>query len=138
VKKFIAIIACTIFLAGCEADELEAIADRASATGSLESSSSLIEQYYYIQKYNASAQQTLVAQANGSEIVHRSKRKLPKYVAVSTVRDARSKGKASVMIFDTMTQQVVGTNVYDIPSNPKENDQIKSDQLTVPFERPNG
>jgi Tfp pilus assembly protein PilE len=56
--KIIAIIAGTICLAGCERDELEAIADRASVTGSLESSSSLIEQYYYIQKYNASAQQT--------------------------------------------------------------------------------
>jgi hypothetical protein len=135
--KIITIIACIIFLAGCEQDELEAIADRASATGSLESSSSLIEQYYYIQKYNASAQQTQVAQANGSEIVHRSGRKLPKYVAVSTERDARSKGKASVMIFDTKTEQLVGTNVYDLASKPKENDQIKSDQLTVPFERPN-
>jgi hypothetical protein len=137
VKKIIAIIAWTIFVAGCEEDELEAIADRASATGSLESSSSLIEQYYYIQKYNASAQQTLFAKANGSEIVHHSKRKLPKYVAVSTVRDARSKGKASVMIFDTATRQIVGTNVYDLASEPKEKDQIKSDQMTVPFERPN-
>jgi hypothetical protein len=136
-KKIIPIIACIISLAGCEQDELEAIADRASATGSLESSSSLIEQYYYIQKYNASAQQTQVAQANGSEIVHRSGRKLPKYVAVSTARDARSKGKASVMIFDTKTDQLVGTNVYDLAIKPKENDQIKSDQLTAPFERPN-
>jgi hypothetical protein len=138
VKKIIAIVACTALFAGCEVDELEAIADRASATGSLESSSSLIERYYYIQKYKASAQQTLVAQENGSEIVHRSKRKLPKYVAVSTAPDARSKGKASVMIFNTTTEQVVGKNVYDLAGKPKENDQIKSDQLTVPFERPNG
>jgi hypothetical protein len=41
------------------------------------------------------------------------------------------------MIFDTKTEQIVGTNVYDLASKPKENDQIKSDQLTVPFERLN-
>jgi len=138
VKKIIAIIACTIILAGCEEDELEAIADRASATGSLAASSSLIEQYYYIQKYQASSQQTQVAMENGADIVRHAKRKLPKYVAVSTVQDTRSKGKAAVMIFDTTTSQVVGTNVYDISSKPKENDEIKSDRLTVPFERPNG
>jgi hypothetical protein len=37
VKKIIAFIACSILFAGCEQDELEVIADRASATGSLES-----------------------------------------------------------------------------------------------------
>lgn len=130
------IIACAVLLSGCEEDELESLADRASATGSLETSSSVIEQYYYIQKYEASAQQVSIAQENGSELVHRAKRKLPKYVAVSTAPDARSKGKASVMIFDTITQQVAGSNVYDLASQPKNNDEINSDQLTVPFERP--
>jgi hypothetical protein len=134
-KKEIAIIACTLPFAGCAQDQLEALADRASATGSLESSSAVIEHYYYIQKYEASAEQTLVAQRNGSELVHHAMHKLPKYVAVSTVRDARSKGKASVMIFDTTTQQVKSKSVYDIAHNPKDNDQIKSDQLTVPFEK---
>jgi hypothetical protein len=130
------IFACAILLSGCEEDELESLADRASATGSLETSSSVIEQYYYIQKYEATAHQVSIAQENGSELVHRSRRKLPKYVAVSTAPDARSKGKASVMIFDTVTEQVAGSNVFDLASQPKNNDEIKSDQLTVPFERP--
>jgi hypothetical protein len=41
------------------------------------------------------------------------------------------------MIFDTTTEQIVGNDVYDLASKPKENDQIKSEKLTVPFERPN-
>ena len=137
-RKGITIIACTVLLAGCEEDELEAVADRASATGSLETSSSVIEQYYYIQKYEASAHQVSIAEKNGSELVRRARRKLPKYIAVSTAPDARSKGKASVMIYDTRSQETVGTAVYDLARNPKDNDQIKSDQLTVPFERPSG
>jgi len=130
-------IVSSVLLSGCEENELEALADRASATGSLETSSSVIEQYYTIQKYEASSQQVSVAQKNGSELLHRANRKLPKYVAVSTAPDSRSKGKASVMIFDTTTQQVAGMNVYDLASQPKNNDEIKSDQLSVPFERPN-
>ena len=42
------------------------------------------------------------------------------------------------MIYDTRSQETVGTAVYDLARNPKGNDQIKSDQLTVPFERPSG
>jgi hypothetical protein len=111
VKNFIAIIACILLFAGCEENELEAVADRASATGTLAGSSSVMEQYYYIQKYDASMGQAQVARRNGSEVVHHSRRKLPKYVAVSTAPDARSKGKASVMIFDTTTQQIVGSKI---------------------------
>jgi hypothetical protein len=136
VKKITVIIACSLLLAGCEdPDELNALADRASATGSLEASSSVIEQYYSIQKYQASLQQTETAQRNGAAVVHHSKRKLPQYVAVSTAPDARSKGKSSVMIFDTTTEQVVGNSVYDLAQKPKDNDQIKSGQYNVPFER---
>jgi hypothetical protein len=71
VKNVIAIISCTLIVAGCEdPDELNALADRAAATGSLEGSFSAIERYYYIQKYEASMEQTETAQRNGAEVVH--------------------------------------------------------------------
>jgi hypothetical protein len=42
-----------------------------------------------------------------------------RYVAVATVREPDSKGAKSLMIFDTQTDQVVGTHVYDVKTEPK-------------------
>ena len=90
----------------------------------------------YIQKYQASSKQTQSANENGAAVVKEykaSNRKLPKYMAVPTSRDPRSKGKTSVMIFDTATQQVVGTSVYDLSTTPTNNDHLEIDELTVPY-----
>lgn len=47
------------------------------------------------------------------------KKKLPRYIAVDTVREATTSPKAKkvVMIWDTQAEDIVGNNVYDI-SNP--------------------
>jgi hypothetical protein len=49
----------------------------------------------------------------------KSKRKMPRYIAVDTEPDARSKTGKSVMIWNTETQEVVGNNVYDVQSTPR-------------------
>lgn len=45
-------------------------------------------------------------------------KKLPRYIAVDTEPDARSKGKKSIMLWDTQVQEVVGNNVYDVETPP--------------------
>ena len=45
-------------------------------------------------------------------------KKKPRYIAVDTVKDEKSKGSKSVMIFDTQSQEIVGNNVYDVKSTP--------------------
>lgn len=45
-------------------------------------------------------------------------RKVPRYIAVDTVRDERSQGRKSVMIWDTKSEEIVGNNVYDVESTP--------------------
>jgi hypothetical protein len=42
-----------------------------------------------------------------------------RYIAVATVREPDSKGAKSLMIFDTQTDQVVGSHVYDVKTEPK-------------------
>lgn len=46
--------------------------------------------------------------------------KLPRYIAVDTVKDERTspKAKKSVMIWDTQAESVVGNDVYDISTSP--------------------
>ena len=45
--------------------------------------------------------------------------KRSRYLAVATVREPDSKGAKSLMIFDTETDQVVGSHVYDVKTEPK-------------------
>lgn len=47
-------------------------------------------------------------------------KKIPRYLAVDTVRDEHtsSGAKKSVMIWDTQAEQVVGKNVYDVQTPP--------------------
>ena len=45
--------------------------------------------------------------------------KRSRYIAVATVREPDAKGAKSLMIFDTQTDQVVGSHVYDIKTEPK-------------------
>ena len=48
------------------------------------------------------------------------KRKKVRYIAIDTVKDARTspKAKKDVMIWDVESQQIVGNNVYDVESTP--------------------
>jgi hypothetical protein len=47
-------------------------------------------------------------------------KKVPRYIAVDTVKDERTspKAKKAVMIWDTQSQEIVGNNVYDVESTP--------------------
>lgn len=49
------------------------------------------------------------------------RKKLPRYIAVETVKDERTAPQAAkaLMIFDTQTQEIVGNNVYDVRSTPQ-------------------
>lgn len=47
-----------------------------------------------------------------------ARKKLPRYLAVDTEPDARSKGSRSIMLWDTQVQEVVGNNVYDVETAP--------------------
>ena len=46
--------------------------------------------------------------------------KLPRFIAVDTVKDERTapKAKKSVMLWDTQAERVVGNDVYDISTSP--------------------
>jgi tetratricopeptide (TPR) repeat protein len=56
-----------------------------------------------------------------------------RYIAVATVREKNSKGAKSVMVYDTQEQQVVGNNVYDVKSTPKEGQVTKWDTHTAEY-----
>jgi hypothetical protein len=44
--------------------------------------------------------------------------KIPPYMAVDTAPDTRSKGKKTVMIWDTTSKQLIGNEVYDVQALP--------------------
>ena len=56
-----------------------------------------------------------------------------RYIAVDTVREKDSKGAKSVMIYDTQTQQVVGSSVYDVKESPKEGSVSKFDTYSAEY-----
>jgi hypothetical protein len=53
--------------------------------------------------------------------VKAAKKKLPRYVAIDTVKDKRSAPgtKKDVMIWDTQAETIVGNNVYDVQEVPQ-------------------
>src|SRR5205823_1086312 len=65
------------------------------------------------------AQQKLVKRQAAGATAGAPKKKLPRYIAVETVREKSTspKAKKAVMLWDTQAQDIVGNNVYDI-SNP--------------------
>ena len=97
----------------------------------------LVRAVVIIAKYEASERQREVAEqrarlahakllvasrkapAQGSVATKKKRaKKVSRYLAVETARDSRSKGRTSVMIWDTQSQEIVGNNVYDIQSPP--------------------
>lgn len=59
--------------------------------------------------------------------------KKPRYIAVKTDRSAQSQGEATVMVFDTQTNQVVGNNVYDLKSTPQVGQTAKLDTYSAQY-----
>jgi hypothetical protein len=86
---------------------------------------------YIIAKRQASERQRRIAEERGRAAAARLEaqrrnavasrkpvKKKSRYIAVDTVKDEKSTGAKSVMIFDTQSQEVVGNNVYDVKSTP--------------------
>ncbi|MDX2079567.1 MAG: hypothetical protein SFU53_02165 [Terrimicrobiaceae bacterium] len=59
--------------------------------------------------------------------------KKPRFIAVKTDRSSESQGEASVMVFDTQTNQVVGNNVYDLKSTPQVGQTAKFDTYSAQY-----
>jgi hypothetical protein len=59
-----------------------------------------------------------------------------RYIAVPTVREKNSTGVKSVMVYDTQSQQVVGNNVYDLKSTPKDGQVSKFDTVSAEYVGP--
>lgn len=63
------------------------------------------------------------------------KKKLPRYIAIDTVKDERTSPQAAkaVMIFDTQTQEIVGNNVYDVRSTPPVGGTARFETFTAEY-----
>lgn len=50
----------------------------------------------------------------------KKKKKMPRYIAVETVKDERTspQAKKAIVVWDTQTEEIVGNNVYDVTSPP--------------------
>jgi type IV secretory pathway VirB10-like protein len=57
----------------------------------------------------------------------KSRKKLPRIIAVATEKDERTDKKAAkaVMLFDTHAQQIIGNKVYDIESEPQTGEEVR-------------
>lgn len=62
-----------------------------------------------------------------------ARKKLPRYIAVDTVPDARSKGTKSVMIWDTQAEAIVGNNVYDVATPPRMMETVKFETYSAEY-----
>lgn len=77
--------------------------------------------------YMARRNQQLAAQPSAK------KAKPARYIAVQTEKSEQSQGKASVMVFDTQTNEVVGNNVYDLKSAPQVGQTAKFDTYSAQY-----
>ena len=70
--------------------------------------------------YLAAQQKAQSAKTAKTADAHPAKTKLPRYVAVDTVKDKRAAPgtKKVVMIWDTQSETLVGNNVYDVQTVP--------------------
>lgn len=62
-------------------------------------------------------------------------RKVPRYIAVETVKDERTvKGaQSSLVIFDTETSEIVGNEVYDVRSTPPVGSTARFETFTAEY-----
>lgn len=78
--------------------------------------------------YMARREQQLAAQPAAKK-----KAKPSRFIAVQTEKSEQSQGKASVMVFDTQTNEVVGNNVYDLKSAPQVGQTAKFDTYSAQY-----
>jgi len=70
-----------------------------------------------------------------SQETHALKAKLPRYVAVDTVKDKRSAPgtQKDVMIWDTQSEALVGNYVYDVQKTPSVGSTAKFDTYSAEY-----
>lgn len=123
-------LAGALLLSGCSEPSEETatyaavVAARRGNVGAMESALT-----YVIAKRQATARQHQVAQQRARQTYAAMppkkkaamKEKKVRYIAVDTEKDSRTSPKAenSVMIWDTVSEDIVGNNVYDIANTPQ-------------------
>ena len=147
-----ALLLTATLLAGCAApsDNLERAALEASRDGSLanyhhsgrgtagiEAAGRVTARYYWVAKYAATPVQRAVAAENGRAIVktmasHRTKPK-SRYIAVNTQRDARARTSTNVMIFDTQSESIIGSSVYDLNDRPPAGQAVRFETYSASY-----
>jgi uncharacterized membrane protein YgaE (UPF0421/DUF939 family) len=94
---------------------------------------------YVIAKHEATERQRRIAEERARlayqkmTAERRAQAKKHRYIAVATVREKNSTGAKSVMVYDTQTDQVVGNNVYDLKSAPKDGQVSKFDTYSAEY-----
>ena len=90
--------------------------------------------------HEATERQRQVAQEQGrlayQQLIEQHKTravKEPRYIAAATAREPDSKGAKSLMIFDTVTDQVVGNHVYDVKTEPKTGQVVKFESYSAEY-----
>ena len=99
---------------------------------------------YVISKQQATERQRKIAEQRARLFMARREKQLAsqpaakkakpsRFIAVQTEKTAQSQGKASVMVFDTKTNEVVGNNVYDLKSAPQVGQTAKFDTYSAQY-----
>jgi membrane protein implicated in regulation of membrane protease activity len=101
---------------------------------------------YVIAKRKANERQRVIAEQRARESAARmearrqkdvaagkSKKAKSRYIAVDTVKDEKSTGAKTVMIFDTKSQEIVGNNVYDVKEAPAKGSVAKFDTYSAEY-----
>ncbi len=99
---------------------------------------------YIISKQQATERQRKIAEQRARLFMARREKQLAsqpsakkakpaRFIAVQTEKTEKSQGKASVMVFDTQTNEVVGNNVYDLKSAPQVGQTAKFDTYSAQY-----
>ena len=131
--------------AGSIASRLGARSGEAAAIG-LATGAVVAVTVYIIAKHRATERQRQIAEDRARVAAARMEsqrrkavaakapvRKKSRYIAVDTVKDEKSTGARSVMIFDTHSQEIVGNNVYDVKSAPPKGSVAKFDTYSAEY-----
>jgi hypothetical protein len=62
-----------------------------------------------------------------------ARKKVPRYIAVDTEPDARSKGRKSIMLWDTEAKDVLGNDVYDVETPPRPLETARFETYTAEY-----
>jgi len=92
---------------------------------------------YFVAKHQADERQRQIAEANARRQYAARQAALRKqnarYIAVRTSRNSQSTGVASVMIWDTQSQKLVGDTVYDVKQTPQQGSTAKFDSYNAVY-----